>query len=347
PMIRAVSSTQPIVDTVMPDIRDVPLRIRESGTVVARNSLQLSPQVGGRVTRMSPNLASGGYFKANQVLFEVDSADYQAAVNRALAEQSAARADLSVERAEASVAREEWASVHPNEPIPDLVARLPQIARAEAALESAAAAVADAQLDLSRVRFSLPFDGRIFSSTIEVGQNLTPGQSYGRAYNPREIEVTVPVTSTVLSALEPAVGRAATVTVGGNGVLASRQHDAIVIRADAELNAQTRLANLTLAFVNPSELLPGEFVSVEIVGPTIASAHLVPERAFGDQRTVWVVDAGRLEQRQPPVLYIRDGQVVSAPFEAGDGIVVSPLLDPSAGAEVRVRSRGQPIGERP
>ncbi|MEM7613046.1 MAG: hypothetical protein AAF270_15280, partial [Pseudomonadota bacterium] len=47
PMIRAVSSTQPIVDTVMPDIRDVPLRIRESGTVVARNSLQLSPQVGG------------------------------------------------------------------------------------------------------------------------------------------------------------------------------------------------------------------------------------------------------------------------------------------------------------
>lgn len=338
PSISASSSALAAVDVVQPDISDLPLRIRESGTVAARNSIQLSPQVGGRVTAMSPNLASGGYFEAEQVLFELDPADYQAAVNRALAERSAARADLSVETAEAAVAQQEWALVHPGEPIPELVARLPQIARAEASLESAEAALADAQLDLARVKFSLPFDGRVFSSTIEVGQNLTPGQSYGRAYNPQEIEVSVPVTSTVLNALEPAVGRTATVTAGGAGPMGTRQYEAVVSRADAELNAQTRLANLTLAFVGDTDLLPGEFVNVEVIGPTISAAHVIPESAISDNRTVWVVESGKLALRQPPVLYIRDGQVIIGPFDAAEGVVVSPLLDPTPGALVRVRT---------
>ena len=341
PKVSSSTSALPIVDIVKPEVRDVPLRIRETGTVVARNSIQLSPQVGGRVTAMSPNLASGGYFAAGEVLFEMDSADYQAAVDRAQAERSAARADLSVERAEAAVAQQEWALVHPGEPIPDLVARIPQIERAEAALESAEAALADAKLDLTRVQFSLPFDGRILASTVEIGQNLSPGQSYGRAYNPEEVEITVSVTSIALNALAPAVGRTARVSVGRPGSRLGRQYDAVVVRADAELNAQTRLANLTLSFLNPTDVLPGEFVSVDILGPTIPSAHLLPESALGDQRTVWVVESGRLAERQPPLLYIRDGQIVTAPFNAADGIVVSPMLDPSTGTQVRVRERGE------
>ena len=339
PVMRASAATVAPVDIIEPRVGDVPLRIRESGTVVARNSIQLSPQVGGRVMSVSPNLASGGFFEADEVLFRLDAADYQAAVNRALAERSAALADLSVERAEADVAEREWSLVHPDEPIPDLVARVPQIARAEAALESAEAALADARLDLSRVEFSLPFAGRVLSTTIEIGQNLAPGQSYGRANNPSEIEGTVPVTTTALTALSPAVGRPASVTVGRGGALSAQTFDAVVIRADAELNAQTRLANLTLAFREPTELLPGEFVQVEILGSTIENAHLLPESALGDQRTVWVVQEGRLAQRQPPVLYIRDRQVVTAPFDSADGVVTSPLLDPSEGMAVRVRDR--------
>lgn len=340
PAARASNTVAPLVDVIQPKVSDVPLRIQESGTVVARNSIQLSPQVGGRVTSVSPNLASGGFFEAGEVLFELDAADYLAAVNRALAERSAALADLSVERAESAVARKEWSLVHPDEPIPDLVARVPQIARAEAALESAEAALADAELDLSRVRFSLPFSGRVLSTTIEVGQNLAPGQSYGRAYNPREIEITVPVTTTAIDALAPAVGRDASVIVGSAGSRFHKVYDAEVVRADAELNAQTRLANLTLAFKSPTALLPGEFVSVEILGPTIEDAHVIPESAMGDQRAVWVVDGDQLAQRQPPLLYIRDREVVTGPFDSGDGVIVSPLADPREGMPVSVRNSG-------
>ncbi len=103
--VAAVGDTVVSVSTVSPEVRNVPLRIAETGTIQARNSIQLSPQVSGRVVAVSSNLASGGYFTAGETLFTLDDADYQASLNRALAEQASARADLSVERAEAQVAR--------------------------------------------------------------------------------------------------------------------------------------------------------------------------------------------------------------------------------------------------
>ncbi|MEO0616980.1 MAG: efflux RND transporter periplasmic adaptor subunit [Pseudomonadota bacterium] len=336
PQLRVSTTVTPQVDVAWPEVRDIPIRIEEVGTVQARNSIQLSPLVSGRVVAVSPNLAAGGYFEAGEILFRLDPADYQANVNRALAEQAAARADLSFERAEAEVSRNEWALVYPGEPVPDLVARVPQIRRAEAALQSADAALADAELKLSRVAFSLPFSGRVQATTIEVGQNLLAGQSYGRAYNAADVEAYVPVTTTVLAQLEPVLGREATVSVRVDSGRAQPRFRATVVRADAELNAQTRLGGLALRFDEPVSLLPGAFVDVVLYGPVIESAHLVPEDAVTARRELWVVEGDRLERRDLDILHSDAGFVLTAPFDVADGVVVSPLRDPHAGDVVRV-----------
>lgn len=336
--LRATASAVPQVEVVWPEVRDLPIRIEEVGTVQARNSIQLSPLVSGRVVAVSPNLAAGGFFAAGEVLFRLDPADYQANVNRALAEQAAARADLSFERAEAEIARNEWSLVYPGEPVPDLVARLPQIRRAEAALQSANATLADAEIKLSRVAFSLPFSGRVQSTTIEIGQNLIAGQSYGRAYNGADIEVYVPVTTTVLARLEPVLDRQATVSARAGGGGSQPQFRARVVRADAELNAQTRLGGLALRFDSSVPLLPGAFVDVVLYGPIIESAHLVPEDALSADREVWVVDGDQLARRTPLVLHSDAGFAVTAPFDLADGVVLSPLRNPRVGDAVRVSS---------
>ncbi|MEM6809379.1 MAG: efflux RND transporter periplasmic adaptor subunit [Pseudomonadota bacterium] len=336
--LRATASATPQVAVVWPEVRDLPIRIEEVGTVQARNSIQLSPLVSGRVVAVSPNLAAGGFFAAGEVLFRLDPADYQANVNRALAEQAAARADLSFERAEAEIARNEWSLVYPGESIPDLVARLPQIRRAEAALQSANAALADAEIKLSRVAFSLPFSGRMQSTTIEIGQNLIAGQSYGRAYNGADIEVYVPVTTTVLAQLEPVLDRQATVSARAGDDRAQPQFRAHVVRADAELNTQTRLGGLALRFDTTVPLLPGAFVDVVLYGPIIESAHLVPEDALSAHREVWVVEGDQLARRAPDILHSDEGFVVTAPFDFADGVVLSPLRNPRADDAVRVVS---------
>ncbi len=337
PQIRADGADTVQVDVVQPEVRDTEVRLHETGTVQARNAIDLSPQVSGRVEWVSAALAGGGAFDEGEVLFRLDDDDYQAGVERAQADLLARQADLRVEQAEADVARQEWQIVSPGEPVPPNVAREPQLARAQAAVRSAEAALADARLDLSRVAFTLPFKGRVLSTSIEVGQNLIAGQPYGRAYDPSAVEASVPINAAVLAGLSPAVGRLAVVRTRqqppGNPAIAFQ---ARVSRADAEVDPVTRLARITLAFIEPVPLLPGEFVEVEVVGPTVAQAHLFPESALRENRSVWVVKDGRLARRQPELVSIENSQLVARPFDVADGIVVTALENPIEGEPVVV-----------
>ena len=331
----AGSSTTP-VEVIRPRIEDKPFKVTGSGVIQSRNAIDLSPEASGRVVSVSPNLASGGSFKAGDVLFSLDQASLNAVLEQSQADLSSARANLRVERAEAAVAIEEWELVYADEPVPSLVAREPQISQALAAVQSAQAALEEAQLDLSRVNFSLPFSGRIVSTTIEVGQNLTAGQSYGSAYDGTNLEISVPVSARALGFLQPAEGREARIFERDRLTQSARSYAATVTRVDAELNSETRQATVTLAFTEDPSLLPGTFVEVEIDGPIIAGAHLVPERAISQDRIIWVVTENALAMREPQFLFPQDGFVVTEAFDFADGIVVSPLLDPLAGAAVTI-----------
>ena len=341
PRQRASGADALLVEVVAPRIEDTRVKVVETGVIQARNSIALSPQVSGRVIEVSPNLASGGSFKSGEILFRIDPADYRAAVEQARSEVARAEADLQVEIAESQVAREEWALIHPDEPIPSLVARTPQISRAQAAVQSAEASLADAELQLTRVAFALPFDGRITSSTIEVGQFLSFGQSYGGAYDISSIEISAPINVGILESLAPVVGRPASVREPASSFRSTESYAATVIRADAELDVETRLGGVALAFDEDAPLLPGAFVEVEIQGPLVEDAYLVPERAISEDRVVWVVADGKLSPRRPRFFYIKDGDVVAAPFDVADGVVTSPLVDPIEGAAVSIVSENE------
>jgi len=331
----AGSSTTP-VEVIRPQVEDKPLKVTGSGVIQSRNAIDLSPEVSGRVVSVSPNLASGGSFKAGDVLFSIDDASLNAVLDQSRADLSSAEADLRVERAEAAVASQEWALLYPEESVPPLVAREPQISQAVAAVQSAKAALEEARLDLSRVNFSLPFDGRIVSTTIEVGQNLTSGQSYGSAYDGTSLEISVPLNASALDYLDPAEGRQARIVSRDGLTQRTQSFAARVVRVDAELDSETRQATVTLAFNENTTLLPGTFIEVEIDGPIITDAHLVPERAVAEDRTIWVVADGVLAMREPRFYFPQDGFVVTEAFDFADGIVVTPLLEPLAGAVVEI-----------
>lgn len=340
PQIKAAGPAVLSVQVIQPDTKASPLRVSENGTVEVRNAIELSPQVSGRVVYVSPNLASGGAFKAGEVLFRIDDSDIQAGLNRARAEVSAAQADLLVEEAEAELARREWEIVNPGEAIPPLVARQPQAARAEAAVEVAQAALADAHLRLSRVEVRMPFDGRVLFTSVGVGQTLNAGQSYGRVYNKQDLEISVPITARALDALDPAVGRRAIAQRQGqtDGVAAS------VSRVDADLDPQTRLARLILTPDSDAGLRPGEFVKADIMGPVIDNAFLVPESALSENRTIWVVEHGVLAPRQPAILSMENDLLVTEPFDTADGVIVSPLIDPHPGTAVKIAGQSSSTG---
>lgn len=340
----AQQSRELAVETIVPEVHTQPILVEETGTVQVRAYVNLSPQVGGRVVEISPNLASGGTFEAGEVLFRIDSSDYEYAREQARSNVLSAESTLELELAEAETARREWELVNPGEEIPPLVARTPQIRQARAALASARAELEDAEIDLRRVDYSLPFAGRVVSTSVAEGQTLTANQNYGQVYRLSALEMAVPVSVETLELLDPVVGREARIRIGS----ASGPVSGEIIRQEAELDAQTRFATLIVGFDEPPRLLPGAFGDVEIDGGVVHDAMVLPPGALGNGGRVWVVEDGVLQERSPTMIMQNDTEVIVRAFDAAEGVVTTPLAAPSVGLAVRVlggRERGQPAGE--
>lgn len=306
--------------------------IETTGSVGVRNHVALTPQVTGRVVAVSPSLRAGGSFTAGGELLVVDRSDFELAVEQARADSEVARSNLLLEQAKSDAARANYAILHPGEEVPSLVARLPQIAQAEAQVEAADARLKVAALNLERTAFSLPFDGSIVESRAEVGQMLTRGQPFGQAFAYDAVEVVALVAPDELRRIEPAVGRRATVRDR------YRAAKAVVERVSAELDARTRFAELHLVLEGDPPR-PGTFVDVNIEGPAVDDTFLLPattEQANGD---VWIVSQSKLEAVAPRVYGRTDeGRIVQA-FGIQDGIVVGVVPGARPGQTVDIRQR--------
>ena len=329
----SASAPAPVVRVIRPMVETTTLTVVTTGSVNVRNHVALTPQITGRVARVSPNLRSGGAFAAGDELLVIETSDFELAVEQARADVASAESALLLQQAEGDAARQNYAILHPGEAVPPLVARVPQIEQAKARLASARARSKVAALELSRTRFSLPFAGQVTEAAAEVGQVLTRGQVFGRAFALDAVEAVGFVSQDNLRRIAPVVGRAATVRAGGAALPAR------VERVSAELDPRTRFASLFLSFKEAPPLPPGTFVDIEVEGPALHNIYTLPEAAeqVGDE--VWIVESDRLGVVHPTVRG-RDGAgIVVDAFDYAQGIVIGAVPGARQGLPV-VMARG-------
>ena len=327
--IGAGEDPKPLVNVLLPVAGTNMLTVAATGSVDVRNRVALTPQVTGRVVSISPSLRVGGTFAAGEQLLVIDPRDFQLAVEAAEADVATAESDLKLEQARSDAARANYDLLHPGEEVPALVARVPQIAQAEARLAAARARQRVAALDLERTVFSLPFAGTVTRTSAEVGQLLTLGVSFGEVYGDDAIEVVAPISADNLKRLDPAVGRRARVSDP------YRTFDAVVQKASAELDSRTRFATLYLK-VTGEPPLPGTFVTVEIEGPVFADTFLLPDSAEQANSRIWIVANGELRAVTTPAIgRTADGWITSA-FDPGDGVVLGAVPGATEGQEVQI-----------
>ena len=328
----SATATTPVVSIIRPTPEPAQLTVTETATVQVRTTVSWAPQAGGRVARVSPNLASGGAFTAGEILLEIDPTDADLSVRQAQADLQTARSAMELETAEAQTARREWSLVNPDEPIPALVAREPQLAQARASVAAARARLATAQTQRDRTVYSLPFHGRVLTSRIEVGQTLIANQPYGEAYAIDALEVSVPLAREALARLEPVVGRRAQII----DTIAGARYSGSVIRVQADLDEATRLAGLVVGFDAEPDLPPGAFVTVRLLGDRLDAALRLPADVIGAGDQAWTVRDGALSLTSVDILGRDQGGVLTRPFDYGEGIVATPPPGAREGLAVSV-----------
>ena len=313
------SAPPPVVRVIRPVVETTALTVVTTGSIAVRNHVALTPQITGRVATVSPNLRAGGSFAADEELLVIETSDFELAVEQALADVASAKSTLRLQEAEGDAARSNYAILHPGEAVPPLVARVPQIEQARARLASARARSRVAALELSRTRFSLPFSGRVTEAAAEVGQLLTKGQPFGRAFALDAVEVVGFIGQDDLRRLSPVAGRRATVRAAGEVL------PAVVERVSSELDERTRFASLFLSFEEAPDLPPGTFVDIEVSGPALENTYTLPEAAEQVGAEVWIVDEERLGIVRPTIRGRRGAGIVVDAFDYADGVVIGAV----------------------
>ncbi len=322
-----------------------PVQIRSTGRVIPRGTVSITPQVSGRVVWVSDHLFGGGYLVRNEVLFRVEAADYENDVARERAAVAKAQTDLALERAEADAAVAEWRGLNPAVEPPPLVSRVPQIAQADAEVAAAKARLAQAELNLSRTHYRLPFDGRVIASTLEPGAYILAGQSYGEIYNQDSLEIVLSLAQADL----PWLRRPDEVDVDiinfnapddESGVESDRKSiGGKILRMGAILDDATRFQQVVIKPVGDGNLLPGMLVEVVLRSSPVADTWKVPASAVQSGQVIWQVDESATLRRVEPqiIATLSDSVIVRLPVNTDSVLVVdAPISGVIEGAKVVV-----------
>jgi RND family efflux transporter MFP subunit len=349
----------PIVRTIRVHTASQPVMVRAEGTVKPLEQMQLVPQVSGKVLYVSPSLVNGGFFKKDDVLIRIDPVDYELALTLAGAKLKDSESRLQLAREESAAAREEWRlhAVDGNgtdtEP-PPLVAKEPQLAAAQAALDADRANLKKAELALERTILYAPFTGRVSREGVDIGQYVSPGQSLATLYSTDAAEIVLPLEMEDLAWIHVpgftpggASGSDARVTVriGGKSLTWYGK----VVRAEGELDERTRMINAVVRVEKPYSRRPplavGFFVTVDIEGSMIPNGTVIPRTALRKDRTVWVYNEGVLRFRKIELARMEGERVfVQSGLMDGESVVVSPLKAVTDGMNVRTAGKEEEPG---
>lgn len=333
-------------DTVSPTIEAM-------GTVRPTQDVILSPRVSGEIIRRGDVFTPGGYVEEGEVLLQIDPSDYRAALRQRQSELQQAEANLTLEMGRQDVAQQDYQLLEDSLSEEDraLVLREPQLSAARSEVESARAAVEQAELDLDRTTIRAPFDAHILSRNVNVGSQVAPGDELGRLVGLDEywVEATVPVSKLRQLALPEGEEPGSPVRIRNRTAWRPGAHrDGHMFRLVGALEDQTRMARVLISVPDPHgyhtdvaevpTVMIGSYVEARMEGTPLENVVQLNRDYVRENETVWVMEDGRLRIRDVEIVF-RDAQYayIQEGLTNQDQVVTTNLSTVQDGAPLRLK----------
>lgn len=325
----------------------VTLNTELAGRTVATQVAEVRPQVTGLIKTRA--FTEGSDVKAGQLLYQIDPASYQAALDSAKASLAKAEANATTARLKAGRYDQLAAIDAVSQQLRDDARAALQQAQAD--VEAAKAAVRTAQIDLDRTRVTAPVAGRIGRSAVTPGALVTANQATALATVQQLDPIYVDVTQTsaeLLSLQRQLADGSLQRDSAGQARVTLLLEDGSTYPLEgklqfSELQVDPASGSVTLRaqFPNPKrQLLPGMYVRAQVQTGTQAQALLVPQAAVSrDARgnaTALVAKDGKAEARVLQTAGVVNGQWrVTSGLAAGEQLIVDGLQRLRPGAPVQ------------
>jgi multidrug efflux system membrane fusion protein len=258
--------------------QNVPLWLRELGTVQPFYSVQLRPQVDGTLLKVP--VAEGQEVKEGDLLAVIDPRPYQAALDAASAKKQQDQADLANAKRDleryASLAKQDFAS---HQQVDTQVALVNHMV---AAMAGDDAQIETAKLNVGYCYITAPFPGRVGLRTVDPGNFVRAAEvtSLMPLSQIRPIAVTFTVPQDVLPAVQDALRNGAPLVVAYSSDDKSELDRGTLMTVDNAIDSTTGTIKLKATFPNAnSHLWPGQFVNARLLLGTANDALTAPSSA--------------------------------------------------------------------
>ncbi len=341
--------------------------VETQGEVKAKNQIPLTARVNGNIIEISPDFEEGAAIDSDTLLLKIDDTDYKAAVIRAQARLAEARVALERELANEKIKKDTWNQKKGDTKPTPFALNKPQVLEAEAKLAAAKADLKEAELNVQRTEIRVPFNGRVMSRNVGLGQYVSAGTVLGQVFSVDVAQVRLPLTDLQLSALRLPLGfeagenDAPEVLFTTNIGRSSHQWRGRIVRTNAAVDQNTRLSYAIAEVEDPygqaadngAPFAVGMFVNARIKGFEETDAWVLPRDALRQEDTVYVVNQdNKLNIRQVEVyattsdevfisagVHTGENVVTSAVNNVFDGMLVEPLTASSPGTDAGVVSK--------
>ena len=340
-------SSAPLVRTWVADVQTVQMTSITHGSVLPRTESELIPEVSGRIIEMSPVVVSGGFFKKGDVLLKIDPLDYEVALEQARASLASARSEFTnatkAHNRLLDLAKRQSASQSQQD---DALNRL---RFAQASIREATARLSKAERDITRTTVTAPYDGRVRTERVDIGQFVTRGAPIASLYATDVAEVRLPIQDEELAYLKlPLSGQTDQhmPTVILRARFAGEEHtwQGRIVRTEGELDPKTRMINIVAQVQSPYErsgsrppLAVGLFVEAEIIGKRVDNVFVLPRSALQANEQVYVMtDENRLSFREVEIIReVGEDVYITGGLKRGETISLSTVSNAIEGMLVR------------
>ncbi|WP_231879842.1 efflux RND transporter periplasmic adaptor subunit [Crenobacter luteus] len=326
--------------------RDVPVAFEFVGQTAGSREVEVRARVGGILVKRA--YTEGKPVRAGDLLFQIDPAPFQAALDQA-------QGALKVEEAQLARTRQDYDRILPL--FKENAVSQKDRDDAQAAYQSAQASVAaararlkEAQINLGYTRVTAPISGMTSKEVRSEGSLVgTGGDSLLTTISqidPMYVNFSFSDNDLLAFRRDEQSGKLK-LPEGKNFEVSLKLADGSSYAKSGRLNFTDNLVDSSTGsvraraeFANPGgELLPGQFVRVFLNGARRVNAILIPQRAVltaQQGKLVWVVGADSTVAPRPVTLgtEIGDQVLVEAGLKPGDKVVVDNIIKLRPGAKV-------------
>lgn len=326
-----------------------PTMLHAMGVVKAARSIELNPQVSGKVTALSEHFVPGGRIVEGDMLLQLDPADYLLAMTQQEYAVVQARNNLILEEGNQLVVKREFELLGEEVSAAEkrLMLREPQLSTLQTELTIAQSKLEQAQLNLARTTVRAPFNGVVQAKSVDIGtwvSTATPLATLVGSDN-YWVEVSVPEEQLQWISLPSGLEKTGSLVkvynpTAWNDVL---YREGRVIQLLPGLETKGRMARLLIEVKDPLALLSentgkpqvliDSFVRVVIEGRPIDMAVKLPREYLHDGNRLWVFSSsGELGIREVEIGFRnRESVLITEGISDGEEVITTNISTPVEG----------------